>query len=202
MRLQTHWNRAYADGDGGVSWFQADAGRSLELVRSVSESDAAVLDVGGGSARLVDRLLEQGYTDLAVLDVSESALDVARDRLGDVAGSVEWIVADILEWTPERRFDVWHDRAVLHFLTTDAEREVYLTKLRAGLVLGGHFVVGTFAEDGPEQCSGLPVRRQSQEEMRDFLGEEFEVERSFREDHTTPRGGVQPFNWTVARRVG
>jgi len=143
--------------------------------------------------------VERGFSDLSVLDVSEVALTGARERLGAHA-SVSWIHQDLLMWRPERRFDLWHDRAVFHFLTSEADRCVYLTTLRAALRPGGAAIVATFDADGPDQCSGLPVCRYSSAELEGVLSNAgFTVVTACREEHTTPRGAIQPFTWVAAR---
>jgi trans-aconitate methyltransferase len=155
--------------------------------------DTSVLDVGGGASTLVDDLLAAGQRDVTVLDVAGPALAIARHRLGDPA-EVTWIVADLRTWSPPRRWDLWHDRAVLHFLVDPADREAYFTLLRRALTPGGAFVIGTFAEDGPTHCSGLPVQRCAAPELADLLGDVTLVEQR-RELHHTPGGADQPFTW-------
>ncbi|MBJ7458549.1 MAG: class I SAM-dependent methyltransferase [Thermoleophilaceae bacterium] len=196
-----HWNAAYAGGDDAVSWFQVEARTSLDLIESVTQPDASLIDVGGGSSRLVDGLIERGHKDLAVLDLADSALAISRERLGPRAADVDWIVANLLDWESPRSYDVWHDRAVLHFLTSDEQRHSYLAAMRTALRVGGHAVIGVFAADGPEQCSGLEVRRYSPEDLRALLGSDFEPVSSVRELHGTPGGNQQAFNWLVARRA-
>lgn len=195
-----HWELAYAGGEDAVSWFQADASPSLVRIRAVAEPTAAVIDVGGGSSRLIDGLLVDGFKDLTVLDLSASALALSRARLGASADTVQWLIDDIRSWRPTRRYDIWHDRAVFHFLVDEFDRERYRESLLAALEPGGHLVIATFAEDGPEQCSGLPVRRQSTGEISEWLGEQFEVVVTAREEHSTPSGRIQPFNWVTAYR--
>src|SRR4029453_9516489 len=144
---------------------------SVDLMDAVGRTrDSAILDLGGGASRLVDDLLADGQRDVTVLDVSASALDIARRRLGDPP-EVTWIVADLLGWTPPRRWDLWHDRAVLHFLVEDEDRAAYVALMRQALRPGGAFVIGTFADDGPTHCSGLPVRRYPPADLADVLGD-------------------------------
>jgi SAM-dependent methyltransferase len=194
-----HWNDRYESiGADRVSWFEDRPAVSLELLAALGVGPQhAVIDVGGGAASLVDHLLAAGHSDVTVLDVSAVALGEARTRLGDPAG-VTWIEADLLGWRPGRRWDVWHDRAVLHFLTDDSDRATYLDLLRRALVPGGGFVIGTFAEDGPTQCSGLPVRRHSTEDLLDLLGD-VEVVEQRRHVHRTPGDADQAFNWIAGR---
>lgn len=198
---QRHWDSAYERSETAVSWHQDQASKSLELISSLDlEPDAALVDVGGGASTLVDGLLAAGYSRLAVLDLSETAMAAAQSRLGERAGSVEWVATNLLGWVPERRFSLWHDRAVLHFLTEPSQQQAYLKALRAALDIGGFAVIGVFAEDGPEKCSGLTVRRYSQADVQEFLGEEFTTVVTSDEMHTTPSGNSQHFNWIVARR--
>ena len=195
-----HWDSVYATrGARGVSWHQADPAISLELLETLRvPPDAAVIDVGGGASSLTRSLLDRGFTDLSVLDVSAVALAEARKTLSDAA-QVSWIHADVLAWRPERRFDVWHDRAVSHFLIDPRDRENYLQTLLAGIKPGGAVVIATFAADGPPVCSGLPVVRYSAAELAEMLGPAFECLETRREEHTTPAGVVQPFTWVAGR---
>lgn len=189
-----HWDRAYERPANAVSWYQPEARTSLELIRAAGISlDQAILDVGGGASTLVDGLLERGYRDLSVLDVAPKSLEVARTRLGPAAGLVHWIVADITSWQPDRTYRCWHDRAVFHFLTEASERDAYRHCLAQGVEAGGSILIATFAEDGPERCSGLPVRRYSAEQLEaEFRGLARLVEVRH-ETHRTPAGGTQSF---------
>lgn len=159
-----------------------------------------MIDVGGGASVLVDDLLDAGFRDITVLDVSESALGTTRRRLGPTGDSVELIATDLFAWSPTRRYSLWHDRAVFHFLVDEDQRTRYLEILHEALSPDGHVVIATFASDGPPTCSGLPVRRYSPGELATELGGEFETITSRREDHVTPAGAVQPFTWVLARR--
>jgi hypothetical protein len=194
----THWNDAYDRlGVTDVSWFQQDPASSLELIAATGAPvDSPLIDVGGGASTLVDRLLDQGHRDVSVLDLADNALAGARSRLGHRAGAVAWIVADVLSWQPQRRYRVWHDRAVFHFLTDPADRQRYRSVLRQALQPGGHAVVGTFAADGPTRCSGLSTARYSPDALAaEFPG--YRMVRHLREEHRTPSGGVQPFTWLI-----
>jgi len=172
---------------------------SLELLEALDVGPGrSVLDVGGGASNLVDHLLGAGYGDVGVLDVSSVALGVARSRVGATA-AVSWIVQDLLAWDPDRTWDVWHDRAVLHFLVDDADRERYARTMRRAVRPGGAVVIGTFAEDGPTECSALPVRRHRPEDLVAIVGD-VEVIAQRREVHHTPSGAPQPFNWIAGRR--
>jgi hypothetical protein len=157
----------------------------------------SVIDVGGGASFLVDRLVGRGFTDVTVLDVSGVALREARERAG---GSVAWVEADLLRLVPTRRWGLWHDRAVFHFLTDEADRATYRGLLDAAVEPAGHVVIGTFADDGPESCSGLPVERYSADRLTDAIGPGFERLWSQREMHRTPSGVDQPFTWVVLRK--
>jgi SAM-dependent methyltransferase len=197
----SHWDAAYRDhGSAGVSWFQVEPTVSLELIRAAHvPRSCAVVDVGGGASVLVDRLLGAGYTDVTVLDVSSVALGEARGRLGPDAPAC-WVHGDVLEWRPSRPYGLWHDRAVFHFLTGRAERDVYLSTLADALEPGGVVILGTFAQDGPHHCSGLPVARYSVDSLVAVLGTAFTVVEARRELHLTPWGAEQPFTWVAARR--
>lgn len=196
-----HWNTAYTERGDTVSWHQDQATTSLDLIASVARPGASIVDVGGGASTLVDGLLDRGHRDITVLDLSAVALDTARERLGPHGASVTWRAGDLLAWQPDRTYDVWHDRAVLHFLVDDADRARYAELAARAVAPGGHAIIGTFAPDGPEQCSGLPVRRHSAEDLAALLAGAFEPVRSEREEHRTPSGNVQPFSWLVARRT-
>lgn len=191
-----HWDDVYKRvGSSKVSWFQPDPGLSLELILRVG-AVRSVIDVGGGASVLADRLLTAGIADVTVLDISDAALRVARERLGPRGIDVSWIAHDLLAWQPPRRFDVWHDRAVFHFLTDAADRAAYRSVLRAALRPGGHVVIGTFAEDGPTHCSGLPVARYDATELGDQFPD-FRTVAARREAHRTPAGVIQPFTWLL-----
>jgi ubiquinone/menaquinone biosynthesis C-methylase UbiE len=196
----THWDGVYSGrGLTEMSWFQATPTASLELLDALGVSpQSAVIDVGGGASLLVDHLLERGFDDVSVLDVSEAALRSARSRLTSSA-PVTWVRDDVLTWRPQRGFDLWHDRAVFHFLTDAVDRLTYLRTMRRALRPCGTVIVGTFASDGPDHCSGLPVARYSSEELADAIGPEFDIVAVRREVHTTPTGAVQPFSWLAGR---
>ncbi|MGA7987380.1 MAG: class I SAM-dependent methyltransferase [Candidatus Dormiibacterota bacterium] len=195
-----HWDRRYSgSGPTGVSWYQPEPAMSLALIDRLSvPKEAPVIDVGGGASLLVDRLLARGYTDLTVLDVSSTALAIARERLGDAA-PVRWLREDILTWQPERRYGLWHDRAVFHFLTHAADQATYLTKMRQAIGDSGALIIATFASDGPERCSDLPVARYDASDLERLL-DGFTVVEAGREEHVTPGGVVQPFTWVAATR--
>ena len=195
-----YWDKRYVDvGDTQVSWFQDTPESSLALIQQVAAPPASVADVGGGASRLVDHLLERGYHDITVIDLSQEALASSLERVGDAP--VTWIQSDVREWQPARTFDVWHDRAAYHFLTDPDDQQAYWALVRESVPHGGHVVLATFAEDGPEYCSGLPVQRYTADELARAMGEGFTVLRTQREEHVTPTGGTQSFIWLVAERT-
>jgi SAM-dependent methyltransferase len=195
-----HWDTVYAERGDDVSWFQDLPRRSLDFLdRCAVPASASVLDVGGGASRLVDHLLARGHRDVTVVDLSTKALDLAADRLQHPA-EVSWVASDVLDWRPGRSFDVWHDRAALHFLTEPADQARYAELVREHLSPGGLLVVATFAPDGPQQCSGLPVARHDAGSLQRVLGPGLSVVLAEREEHRTPWGSVQPFTWVVLRR--
>jgi SAM-dependent methyltransferase len=200
---QEHWTRVYDEkAPSAVSWYQAEPEASLRALERLGvQPSSSLIDVGGGASNLVDGLLSRGWTDLTVLDIAPSALDAARARLGPRAADVHWQVADITEWRPTRRYDVWHDRAVFHFLTRPEQREAYRRALSEGLSSGGLLIMATFALDGPERCSGLPVERYDADKLAGELGPSLELLESWREVHTTPWGSAQAFTWCVFRSV-
>ncbi len=198
-----HWEDVYArKAPDSVSWFQPHAQHSLDLIaRAGLGRDAAIIDVGGGASTLVDDLLARGHTDLSVLDLSAAALHAAQARLGDAAAGVTWTEADITTVElPPRRFDLWHDRAVFHFLTDPAQRDAYVATVLRAVKPGGHVIVAAFAEDGPERCSGLPVMRYGANALHAQFGARFELLEHSREAHHTPTGVVQQFVYCFCRR--
>ena len=200
---KAHWQGVYErKHEDEVSWYQARPETSLRLIANTGLGhDAAIIDAGAGASRLVDYLLDAGYADITVLDIAETALGKARERLGERAGQVDWIVADLLAWRPRRHYDIWHDRAVFHFLTDAADRRRYVEVLRSAIAPGAHVIIATFAPDGPEKCSGLPVMRHSPESIAAELGAGFELEETADEHHMTPAGKVQHFNYARLKRV-
>ena len=191
--FEAHWRHVWEGRDAEeVSWFEPSPDRSHELIRAATtDPDAPIIDVGGGASRLVDVLLADGYRDLTVLDIAEESMAQARERLGAAATSVSWIGADVLRWTPPRRYLVWHDRAVLHFLVDAEARVRYAEQLRQALAPGGHAAITTFAPDGPTQCSGLPVHRFGVENLASLFGPTFTVVRHGHDTHRTPGGDEQ-----------
>jgi trans-aconitate methyltransferase len=189
-----HWDRIWRESDPTrLSWYQVRPETSLAFIeRAAVPQGAQVLDVGGGASSLVEHLLARGYRPGA-LDVSEEALARSRARLGPRAAEVEWLHADVTRWDPPHQWDLWHDRAVLHFLTDEADRHAYRATLLRALRPGGQAVIAEFGPEGPQSCSGLEVRRYSAEELEDLLGPELRLEEWASEEHLTPSGGVQRF---------
>ncbi len=194
---KTHWEQVYSTRKPNeVGWYQAYPEIPLHLIASTGVSkSAAIIDVGGGASNLVDALLENGYSDVTVLDLSAAALEATKARLGEASRQVQWLVADITSFTPTRQYEVWHDRAVFHFLTEAADRQRYLEAARAALPPGGHLVMAAFALDGPPQCSGLDVMRYSPESLRQEVGEGFTLVESFGGLHITPSQGKQSYTF-------
>jgi SAM-dependent methyltransferase len=196
-----HWQQVYAERDPRrVSWFEPVPLASLELIEEAEPTkDAAIIDAGGGASSLAAELLDRGYSNLTVADISASAIERARADLGNRADRVTWVVADLRDAELDRRFSLWHDRAVFHFMVEDADRDAYLATIRGALEPGGHLILATFAADGPTECSGLPTRRYAIEDLTDLL-EDFELLRSLPVAHETPSGSVQRFLYTHFRR--
>ena len=196
-----HWTQVYEEKDvTGVSWYQPEPAPSLRaLDRFGPQPSSSFIDVGGGASTLVDALLDRGWQDITVLDIAASALEAAKARLGRSAERVTWEVADITEWHPIRRYDVWHDRAVFHFLIQPEQRGAYRKALAAGLAPGGLVIIATFALDGPERCSGLPVERYDADKLAAELGPSVRLIEAWRDEHVTPAGAKQSFNWCAFR---
>lgn len=202
MSQREHWEQVYRHkGASEVSWFQPEAKLSLELIRRVApDPRSPIIDVGGGASTLVDGLLDSGYRDVAVLDIAGAALAVAQERLGERSSQVEWIESDVLT-APLRpsHYAVWHDRAVFHFLTDEADRASYVAKTREAVRPGGYVIVASFAPEGPTRCSGLDVVRYSPDAMHAQFGDGFRLLDSVREDHRTPSGATQAFVYCLCR---
>jgi len=192
-----HWQAVYgAKGAREVSWFQPEPEMSLELIERLRLGpDAAILDVGGGASNLAARLIARGFTDITVLDISSEALDLARAELGTNASRVNWIEQDLLSWSPQRRYGLWHDRALFHFLVDPSDVERYTETLRSAISHGSRAIIGTFAADGPQSCSGLPVARYGSDQLAAAFGAAFATVARGREEHRTPGGSLHPFTW-------
>jgi len=201
---QQHWETVYrTKAPDAVSWYRPHLDTSLALIeRAAPDRNTAVLDVGGGASTLVDDLLARGYRDLSVLDISAAALNVARERLGEAADKVTWLAADLLDAPlPQARYDLWHDRAVFHFLTEAEQRAHYLRQLTRALKPGGHAVLATFGPQGPVKCSGLDTVRYDAERLVRVLGDGFTLVDSMLEFHATPFGTIQPFLYALFRKT-
>jgi trans-aconitate methyltransferase len=199
---QAHWEKVYTNkSENEVSWFQENPAPSLELIAQIgATARSAIIDIGGGASRLVDNLSDKGFQDITVLDLSAAALDAAKARLGVRAHQVRWIVADATIWEPVKPYDIWHDRAAFHFLTDEKERHAYILRLKHGLKTGGYAIIATFAPDGPEKCSGLPVARYDSVSLGRTLGPMFRLVHSLRHEHATPWGSQQAFQFSAFRR--
>lgn len=204
MQAKAHWEHVYTTRAATeVSWYQPHAERSLELIRDAGVPPTGrVIDVGCGASTLVDDLLHAGYRDITVLDLSATALDVARARLGPWAQEVRWWEADVLEADlPVQGYDVWHDRAVFHFLTAPEDRRAYVRQVLRAVRPGGLVIVATFAKDGPTRCSGLEVMRYDARGLHAEFGAPFTLLAHASETHQTPAGTVQQFTWCLCRRT-
>jgi len=202
MDRQTHWERMYTQSQSTEpAWFQAHPATSLRLIEACGIGhNAALLDIGGGTSLLVDKLVEAGYTNVTVLDISSASLHFAQARLGPRAAAVRWRVEDITLFAPSEKSALWHDRAVFHFLTEAADRRAYLAAAANALEPDGGMIIATFAPDGPEKCSGLPVVRYDADSLAHEAGEDFELLESCGETHITSGGVRQRFNYCRFRR--
>jgi ubiquinone/menaquinone biosynthesis C-methylase UbiE len=196
-----HWERVYREKDDTqLSWYQDDPKISLELCDLAGvDSASSVIDIGGGTSRFAERLIERGLIDVSVLDLSAAALDRSRRQLGPLGEQIEWIAADVTVWIPDRSYDLWHDRAVFHFLVDADDRTAYLDRLCRCLRPGGHAIIATFALDGPEKCSGLPIVRYDPEGLSGELGDRFTLVAHRRHTHKTPWGSPQSFQFSLLR---
>jgi len=197
-----HWEDIYhAKETNEVSWYQPNPATSLDFVQQFNiPKSAKIIDIGGGDSYLVDRLLDQGYEDITVLDISESALERAKLRLGDRANNVKWIVSDAVTFKPMEKYDFWHDRAAFHFLTQPEEIECYIDNVQQSIQPNGILVVGTFSEQGPKKCSGIEIKQYSETTMSDRLNKYFEKIKCITVDHTTPSGTIQNFVFCSFRK--
>lgn len=198
---KAHWEQVYqTKGEKQVSWTQTIPQTSLNFINSFKlPKDASIIDVGGGNSNLVDFLIQEGYQNITVLDISETALMKVKLRLGTKADNVKWIVSDIKEFQPEESYELWHDRAAFHFLTTPQQISDYMEI--AGSAVKKYLVVGTFSENGPEKCSGLPVKQYSETELQQALSKNFQKIECIKEDHITPFNTVQNFLFCSFEKV-
>lgn len=196
MDAKAHWEKIYTTkAPTEVSWFSPHLETSLSLIRRVSpRPSSSIIDVGGGESTLVDDLIANGYQNLTVLDIAQTAIDTAKKRLGFAAHQVKWLAADITKVNlPERSYEVWHDRAVFHFLTQRDARRVYVRQVASAVKAGGHVIVATFGPEGPRKCSGLNIRRYDADSLHDEFGARFRLVESSKEIHQTPFGTAQQF---------
>lgn len=199
---QQHWDTTYASKpETGVSWFQSDPALSFRWIKEAAPDHSAnIIDIGGGASRLADCLITDGYSNLTVLDISSVALSRTRERVGSAGNKVNWITADVTAWTPAQTWDVWHDRAVFHFLTEGSAQDAYIAALRSGTKEGSALIMATFAPTGPEKCSGLPVQRYDAQSLAARLGQNFYLYAEAAERHETPFGTTQDFIYAAFRR--
>ena len=203
MDTQAHWEKVYSTkAPDAVSWFRPHLETSLALIERVApDPSASAIDVGGGQSTLIDDLLVRGYENISVLDISSTALDATRKRLGPLAERVHWLVSDVTQVDlPPHTYDVWHDRAVFHFLTAKEQRIAYVEKVASAVKHGGHVVLSTFGPEGPAKCSGLDVVRYNAESLHSEFGERFDLVESFEELHNTPFGTSQQFLYCCLKR--
>lgn len=196
MDQKTHWEQVYqTKAPNAVSWYRQHLEKSFELIqKAATDPSASIIDVGGGESTLVDDLLEFGYRNVSVLDISDTAIDVSKRRLRERSALVNWIAANITQVElPSQRYDVWHDRAVFHFLTTSNERFAYVQQVAKSVKPGGHVIVATFGPQGPEKCSGLTTMRYDANSLHNEFGIKFKLIESATELHNTPSGTTQQF---------
>ena len=195
-----HWQDIYATkGMQEVSWFQKVPEISLDLIQKVAPNkDASIIDVGGGDGFLVDNLLELGYTNITVLDISENAINRAKQRLGNIDEKVKWVISDITNFLPEKKYDVWHDRAVFHFLTEQKDIAKYKTLVNKSI--NDYFVLATFSDEGPNKCSGLEICKYSELDLKKQFDNSFKVIKSFKKNHFTPFNTTQNFTFSVFQK--
>lgn len=199
----SYWNRVFeTKGEAEVSWFQNNPEPSLEFIRRyVPDRSASIIDIGGGLSRLADHLLADGFQNLSVLDIASEAIALAQDRIGNGKVSVKWIVSDVTKWQPNDHYDIWHDRAVFHFLTEFEDQMAYIVRLKHALKRSGFLVIGTFALDGPEKCSGLPVMRHDFHSLQNLFGEAFRLIETRKHDHQTPFQTIQHFQYSIFQHI-
>jgi len=200
---QAHWNSAYSTKGDNVSWFQIEPARSLDMIRAAAPMHGVpIIDIGAGASRLADNLISAGYSDLTLLDISQVALARTMVRLGGVPDKITWIAADVTQWKPSRKYEVWHDRAVFHFLTGNAAQDAYIAALKQGTRPGSTVILATFALTGPEKCSGLAVQRYSADTLAARLGPDFALYTNEVDRHRTPFGTTQDFTYAGFHRRG
>ncbi len=203
MDQKSHWENVYHTKKfSDVSWFQATPTVSLYFLKELAPpKNSAIIDVGGGDSYLVDHLLQLGYTDITVLDISETAIEKAKQRLGKNAEKINWIVSDITEFSSDKKFDCWHDRAAFHFLTKKEQVEKYLSAAQKNISENGRMIIGTFSDSGPEKCSGLPVKQYSEQSLSSVLKKWFDKIKCITTDHITPANKIQNFLFCSFKKI-
>jgi 2-polyprenyl-3-methyl-5-hydroxy-6-metoxy-1,4-benzoquinol methylase len=198
-----HWENIWTTKKSNeVSWYQEYPKTSINLILPTNPSkDAKIIDVGGGDSNLAETLLDLGFKNIIVLDISANALERAKKRLGNKSSMITWIESDILEFENDNRYDIWHDRALLHFLTSEENLKHYVKLVKQHVMQGGYLIISTFSTKGPIKCSGLDTRQYSKESIKELFSNEFEHIKSFEEEHVTPRGMGQIFTWNVFRKI-
>ncbi|WP_300436241.1 class I SAM-dependent methyltransferase [Christiangramia sp.] len=200
--LKSHWEKIYKDKKfEETSWFQEKPEVSINIIQSLGLSkNAPVIDIGGGDSYLIDHLLELGYENISLLDISGTAIEKAKNRLGEKAEKVNWLVGDVTKFDFRGEFEVWHDRAAFHFLTESSQIEDYISNLKDVLKSGGYFILGTFSENGPDKCSGIKIKKYSSKKMQQLFEKDFDIVRLENLDHTTPWNSVQNFTFGLFRK--
>lgn len=203
MSQKEHWENVYrTKEDQEVGWYQPNPETSIRLVRTYSTSkDDSIIDVGGGNSHLIQHLLNEGHNDLSVMDISIHAINRNKRRFGSEADKINWIESNILKFSGDRSFQIWHDRAVFHFLTDNADMRSYCEIASQHIKRGGFLILGTFSETGPKMCSGLPITQYSEESFCSIFEEKFELIECFDDTHTTPSGNSQDFVWVVFKKI-
>jgi len=203
MNLKLHWEKVYASRKTNeASWFQPTPQVSLDFIHALNiPRSAPVIDVGGGDSFLADHLLSEGFTDITVVDISEAAINRAKERLGKETDKINWVISDITELSTDKKFDCWHDRAAFHFLTAEEQVEKYLSVAQKHIADNGYMVIGTFSTNGPEKCSGLPVKQYSEQSLTALLKKWFEKIKCITIDHITPSGEIQNFLFCSFKKI-
>lgn len=196
-----HWENIYtAKAPQELSWFQSEPTISLQIIKNLSDVNSSIIDVGGGESVLVDYLIDLGYLDMSVLDISNKAIEHVKKRLNEKAINIEWHEKDITQFIPLRTYDIWHDRAVFHFLTDQKSKDSYIKALKAATKKGSHIIIATFSKDGPTKCSGLDIVQYDDSSIESELGDQFQLLASQSEIHITPAGNEQRFIYFLFRR--
>ena len=199
---KNHWENIYSTSSANqLSWFQAVPETSLKIIQKLSNNKAQILDVGAGASMLVDSLLKLGYSKLGVLDISQSAIDLVKNRIGEDAKKIDFYNSDLRQFAPLHSFDIWHDRAVFHFFNDEYSKKLYVDALKKTVRKNGHIIIATFAQDGPTKCSGLDITQYDNESIRLVLGDEFKLLDHQLETHLTPKGNRQRFIYFTFERI-